>query len=80
MSRIKETKVTRKGQVVIPKELREELNIKAGEKIILKKIDGKIVILPKPKDTIDFLVKIAEKVKLGNLRKEIKEFRKEVGE
>lgn len=80
MSRIKETKVTQKGQIVIPKELREELNIKAGEKVILKKIDGKIVILPKPKEPIDFLVKIAEKVKLGNLRKEIKEFRKEVRE
>jgi hypothetical protein len=36
--------------------------------------------ISKPKEPKDFLVEIAEKVKIGNLRKEIKEFRKEVGE
>jgi hypothetical protein len=36
--------------------------------------------ISKPKGPKDFLVKIAEKVKIGNLRKEIKEFRKGVNE
>jgi AbrB family transcriptional regulator (stage V sporulation protein T) len=80
MSSIKESKVTLKGQIVIPKELREELDIKPGEKLLIKKIDRKVLLIPKPKEPIDFLIKIAKKVKLGNLRKEIKEFRKEVGE
>jgi AbrB family transcriptional regulator (stage V sporulation protein T) len=80
MSSIKESKVTLKGQIVIPKELREELDIKPGEKLLIKKIDRKVLLIPKPKEPIDFLIEIAKKVKLGNLRKEIKEFRKEVEE
>ena len=76
---MKESKITLKGQIVIPKELREELNIKTGERLIVKKIDRKILLIPKPKDPIQFLLDIAKKIKLGDMRAEIKEFRKEIG-
>jgi AbrB family looped-hinge helix DNA binding protein len=77
MSKIKELIVGRKGQVVIPKELREELNIKEGGRLLVKKADGKILLIPKPEDPVDFLFKIAQNVKLGDLRKETKEFRRD---
>jgi AbrB family looped-hinge helix DNA binding protein len=37
-------RVSRKGQVVIPKEIREKFNIKPGGAIVFKMIDGKVVI------------------------------------
>ena len=54
MRKIKELKVVRKGQIVIPKELREEFNIKEGGIILVKKADGKILLIPKPEDPVDF--------------------------
>ncbi|AGT35553.1 MAG: AbrB/MazE/SpoVT family DNA-binding domain-containing protein [Thermofilum sp.] len=77
MRKIKELKVGRKGQIVIPKELREEFNIKEGGIILVKKADGKILLIPKPEDPVDFLLQIAQKVKLRDLRREIKEFRRD---
>ncbi len=74
---MKELKITPKGQIVIPKELREELNLKPGEKLIIKKVGRKLILIPKPKDPVKFLLTIAKKAKLGNLRKDIKEFRRE---
>jgi AbrB family looped-hinge helix DNA binding protein len=77
MRKIKELKVGRKGQIVIPKELREELNIKEGGIILVKKANGKILLIPKPEDPVDFLLQIAQKVKRRDLRREIKEFRRD---
>ena len=37
-------KVSGKGQVVIPKEIRERFNIKPGDTIVFKMIDGKVII------------------------------------
>jgi len=74
MRKIKELKVGRKGQIVMPKEFWEELNIKEGGIILVKKADGKILLIPKPEDPVDFLLQIAQKVKLRDLRREIKEF------
>lgn len=39
-----------KGQVTLPKEMREELNLKAGDQMIYSIIDGQIVITPKNVD------------------------------
>jgi looped-hinge helix DNA binding domain, AbrB family len=41
-----ETVVTRKYQITIPKEVREVLGIKVGDRLIVKVEDGKIVIEP----------------------------------
>jgi AbrB family looped-hinge helix DNA binding protein len=36
-----------KGQITLPKELREQLNLHAGDQMIYTIIDGQIVITPK---------------------------------
>ncbi len=60
---IKTTTVSSKGQIVIPEEFRESLNIKKGTNLILIRKDKSIVI-KKEKDVLedDFsdLVKISE--------------------
>ena len=38
------SKIQIKGQVTIPKEAREEFNLKVGETVIFVKEDGKLVI------------------------------------
>ena len=78
MSKIIELKVGRKGQIIIPKKLREEFNIKEGGKILVKKVDGKILLIPKPEDPVEYLLKIAQNVRLGDIRSEVKEFRRDM--
>jgi AbrB family looped-hinge helix DNA binding protein len=43
-------KVSSKYQIVIPREAREKLNLKAGDKLIITANDDKIVIYPQPKN------------------------------
>lgn len=49
-------KVSGKGQIVIPKEIREKFNIKPGDTIVFKMIDGKVfiekIIEKRTKDTL----------------------------
>lgn len=42
-----EVKVSPKFQIVIPKEIREELSIRPGERLLLYTIDGGIRISPR---------------------------------
>lgn len=42
-------KVSSKYQIVIPREVREKLNLKAGDKLIIKTNNEKIIIYPQPK-------------------------------
>jgi AbrB family looped-hinge helix DNA binding protein len=42
-------KVTRKGQTIIPVEIREELGIKEGDKLAVEAVNHKIVFRPIPK-------------------------------
>jgi bifunctional DNA-binding transcriptional regulator/antitoxin component of YhaV-PrlF toxin-antitoxin module len=58
--------------------LREEFNIKVGGKILVKKVDGKILLIPKPEDPVEYLLKIAQNVRLGDIRSEVKEFRRDM--
>jgi AbrB family looped-hinge helix DNA binding protein len=44
MSRREERKVGERGQVTLPKELREKLDIHGGDKVIVHEEDGKITI------------------------------------
>ena len=41
---IKTIKVSEKGQISIPTEIREKLGIKKGDKLILFEVDGKLLI------------------------------------
>ncbi len=44
-----------KGQVIIPKEIRERLGIKPGKALSLDLVDDHIEIRPLPDDPIEFL-------------------------
>ena len=39
----------KKSQIVIPKEMRDDLGISEGDELIIDVIDGKIIIMRKPK-------------------------------
>jgi AbrB family looped-hinge helix DNA binding protein len=38
------TKVTRKGQITIPIEIRKELDIREGDHLLVRKVDDKIIL------------------------------------
>ncbi len=57
-----ETVVTRKYQVTIPKEVREALGIKMGDKLIVKVEDGKIIMEPvRAQDALKRLSTLADR-------------------
>ncbi len=63
-----EVVVTRKFQVTIPKEVREALGIRVGDRLVVKVVDGKIVMEPiRAPDALERLVSIADRI-LGGPR------------
>ena len=44
-----EATLSSKNQIVIPREARESLDIKAGDKILISIVGGKVLVLEKPK-------------------------------
>ena len=57
--------VSSKGWVVIPAPLRKKINLKPGMKMIVKEVEGKIVLEPQASDRVDlFFGKLAGKESL----------------
>ena len=48
-------RVSRKYQVVIPKKVREALNINRGDELIISVKNGQILMRPKPKSYTDYM-------------------------
>jgi AbrB family looped-hinge helix DNA binding protein len=46
--------VSSKGQIVIPKEIRDKLGIKPKQKVLLKVVKGHAVIEPLPDDPVEY--------------------------
>jgi AbrB family looped-hinge helix DNA binding protein len=46
--------VSSKFQLVIPKKARDVLGIKEGDKVVFDYRDGIVVLLPRPKDFVEF--------------------------
>ena len=44
-----EATLSSKNQIVIPREAREALQVKPGDKLIIRVLGGKVLILEKPK-------------------------------
>ncbi len=44
-----EATISSKNQIVIPREAREALGVKAGDKLLVVVLDGRLVVMPKPK-------------------------------
>ena len=63
-----EVVVTRKFQVTIPKEVREALGIRVGDKLIVRVVGGKIVMEPvRAPSALERLASIADRI-LGGPR------------
>src|ERR1043166_4399943 len=57
--------ISEKGQVVIPKELRDKYGIATDAEVVVTEVEGHIAVLPAPKDPIKALrgsVKLAQPV------------------
>lgn len=68
-----EIKISSKGQLVIPKYLREALGMKSGS-IVLASLEGnKIILMPKPSDPLEAIKKVGGELSLKGIRREIKE-------
>ena len=65
----KEATVTKKGQVTIPKEIRDKLGLKKGTKVYFELRGKEAVMLPEVKDPLE---------ELRQLRKEIQFSEKEI--
>lgn len=71
-----EAKLTSKGQITIPKNIRTALGLKAGGRIVFIPEGREVIMLPKVKEPLKELEKIRKEVSLFT-EKEIKEMIKE---
>lgn len=58
-------KVSSKYQIVIPREAREKLDLKAGDKLIIKANNEKIVIYPQPKSYAKYSLGLGKEIWQG---------------
>jgi len=54
--------VSSKYQIVIPREAREKLNLKTGDKLIIKANDEKIIIYPQPKSYAKYALGLGKEI------------------
>lgn len=80
---MKVVKVLQKGQIVIPKELRETIGLKVGQKVIVERMDESILIVPEPKNPLELmkglLKKSAAQSAVATVRQMRKEWRRRAG-
>jgi len=57
--------VSSKYQIVIPREAREKLDLKAGDKLIIKANNEKIIIYPQPKSYAKYSLGLGKKIWKG---------------
>jgi len=70
---IEEATISSKGQLVIPKYLRDSIGLKEGDTVLVTKMDNKIMIMKKPHDAKQALIDSGKDMGLRNIRREIKE-------
>ncbi|MBI2233136.1 MAG: AbrB/MazE/SpoVT family DNA-binding domain-containing protein [Candidatus Aenigmarchaeota archaeon] len=67
-----EIRVSSKGQLVIPKYMRDAAGMKTGSIVLASLEGGRIILVPKPGDPLEALKKTGEELSLKNIRREIK--------
>lgn len=65
------TKVDEKGRILLPKEIREKLNIKPGDEFLVADVDKDAVVLKRidVRKMLEDLIEKAKSVDLENLKK-----------
>ena len=58
-------KVSSKYQIVIPLEVRKKLNLKSGDRLIIKANDEKIIIYPQPKSYAKYSLGLGKEIWQG---------------
>jgi AbrB family looped-hinge helix DNA binding protein len=72
-----EVKVSKKFQVVIPKEVRKNVSLSAGDQLIVKVEEGKIVMMLKPKSYTEHMHGLHKKIwKHAKVERYVEEERK----
>jgi AbrB family looped-hinge helix DNA binding protein len=69
---MEESKISSKGQVVIPKFLRDSLGLSAGTSVVIYAHEGKLILMKKPSDPIKSLSEESSKLAMKNIRRDIK--------
>ena len=49
-------KVLQKGQIVIPKEIRDKIGMKVGNRVLIEEMRGAVLIMPEPEDPLKAMV------------------------
>jgi len=55
-------KVSSKYQIVIPREVRKKINLKSGDKLIIKANNDKIIIYPHPKNYTKYSLGLGKEI------------------
>jgi len=74
---MEKAKVSSKGQLVIPKQFRDEMGIGKGKEVFVEEIDGVLLIIPIPKDPVKALRGISKGVFKKSSVKLVRELREE---
>jgi AbrB family looped-hinge helix DNA binding protein len=69
---MEEAKISSKGQIVIPKYLRDALGMEPGKSVMIVKEENKLVLFAKPDDPLKGLVDTGKEISMKNIRREIK--------
>lgn len=67
-----ESKITSKGQITIPKRIREKWGLKTGERVIFQMRRDEAILTPKVENPLQELIKLRREIPLFS-EKEIKE-------
>ncbi len=70
---MEEGKISTKGQIVIPKYIRDHLGLTVGSTLFIKQVGNKIVLVPRPSDPVDRLAQAGSEIRLRNIRRKIKD-------
>ncbi len=70
---MQEVRISSKGQLVVPKYMRDALKLGPGKALLIGLQENKIIVIPKPENPMDALELAGKKIGLRSARKEIKE-------
>ena len=69
---MEEAKLSSKGQIVIPKYIRDALGLKEGSVVLLTLEGGRVIVVPKSDNPLEGLEKAGNELGMKNIRREIK--------